>query len=437
MTRYITALQPPSICMVINGPTIHGPQSPENRAYEWTHPPLSKLIMAGMMGIFGENSFGWRIGSVVFGTLGIVATAVLAFDLFGSLSLALTAMGLLSLEGLFLTQSRIAMNDSYLVFFMLMTFIAYVRWRKSPASLKYLYLTGLSLGLALATKWTALYLFIIIAIDLIARICSGLALSVWLAENTRLLLWKALDSLDTLNELTSYPFRNRVKESFSSSLSRVIAPEYWVYALCALGLIPLLVYLASYAQYFYMGYDWAQFVELQKQMWWYHSGLKSTHPYQSTPWQWILDLRPVYMYVDSSVSNQVACIYNLGNAVILYFGFFAVLWSLWRMVFEKSERDWQIGFILLAYFMLWVPWLFSPRIMLFYHYLPSVPLLCIILALWLENLRHSQNPGARRLYTIVLSAALFWFVLFFPHNTGMYLKTGFMDSIYYALPGWR
>jgi dolichyl-phosphate-mannose--protein O-mannosyl transferase len=45
-------------------------------------------------------------------------------------------MGLLSLEGLFLIQSRIAMNDSYLVFFMLMAFIAYVRWRKSPDSLK-------------------------------------------------------------------------------------------------------------------------------------------------------------------------------------------------------------------------------------------------------------------------------------------------------------
>jgi dolichyl-phosphate-mannose--protein O-mannosyl transferase len=84
-----------------------------------------------------------------------------------------------------------------------------------------------------------------------------------------------------------------------------------------------------------------------------------------------------------------------------------------------------------------VPWLFSPRIMLFYHYLPSVPLLCIILALWLEKLRRSQSPGARRLNRVILSAALLWFVLFFPHNTGMYLKTGFMDAIYYALPGWR
>jgi dolichyl-phosphate-mannose--protein O-mannosyl transferase len=346
-------------------------------------------------------------------------------------------MGLLSLEGLFLTQSRVAMNDSYLVFFILMTLIAYVRWRKSPFALKYLYLTGVSLGLALATKWTALYLFIIIAIDLAAGICSGLPLSLWLAENTRRLLWKALVRLDALNELPRYPFRTRSKKPSSSGVRQVILPAFRLDILWALGLIPLLVYLASYTQYFYMGYSWHQFVELQKQMWWYHSGLKATHPYQSTPWQWIFDLRPVYMYVDTAVPDKVAAIYNLGNAVILYFGFFAVLWNLWRLVFEKGERGWQTGFILFAYFMLWVPWLFSPRMMLFYHYLPAVPLLCIMLALWLKNLRDSQNPGARRLHMFVLSAALLWFVLFFPHNTGMYLKKDFMDSVYYALSSWR
>jgi dolichyl-phosphate-mannose--protein O-mannosyl transferase len=412
-------------------------ESPKDRAYEWTHPPLSKLIMAGMMAIFGEDAFGWRIGSAVFGTLGIIATTVLAFELFGSLSLAITAMGLLSLEGLFLTQSRVAMNDSYLVFFILMTFIAYVRWRKSPYALKYLYLTGLSLGLALATKWTTLYLFIIIAIELVTNAYSGSSLTLWLSETTRRLLWKALARFDTLNELPQYPFRARPKKPTTTGIRQVISPKFYLDILWALGLIPLLVYLASYTQYFYMGYNWDQFVELQKQMWWYHSGLKATHVYQSTPWQWILDLRPVFMYVDTSVPDKVANIYNLGNAVILYFGFFAVLWNLWRLVFKKGERDWQSGFVLLAYFMFWVPWLFSPRMMLFYHYLPAIPFLCIMLAAWLENLRDSQKTSARRLYMIVLSSALLWFILFFPHNTGMYLKQGFMDALYYALPSWR
>ncbi len=412
-------------------------ESPKDRAYEWTHPPLSKLIMAGMMAIFGENAFGWRIGSALFGTLATIATAVLAFELYGSLNLALTAMGLLSLEGLFLTQSRVAMNDCYLVFFILMTFIAYVRWLKSPASLIYLYLTGLSLGLALATKWTALYLIIIIAIDMLARACSRLSLPLLLTEYARRLLWKSLVRLDTLNELPHYPFQAFSRRPSISSLRQVIFDLFRLDILLALGLVPVLIYLASYTQYFYMGYSWDQLVEMQSQMWWYHTNLKSTHPYQSTPWQWIFDLRPVYLYVDSSVPNKIALICNLGNAVILYFGIYAVLWQLWRLVFYKDKFGWQTGLVLLAYFMLWVPWLFSPRMMLFYHYLPAIPFLCILLARWLENLRESQSLYARWLHRFVLGAALFWFVLFFPENTGIYLEANLMDSIYYALPGWR
>ena len=37
--------------------------------YEWTHPPLGKLIQASSLVIFGFNPFGWRIMGVIFGTL--------------------------------------------------------------------------------------------------------------------------------------------------------------------------------------------------------------------------------------------------------------------------------------------------------------------------------------------------------------------------------
>jgi dolichyl-phosphate-mannose--protein O-mannosyl transferase len=392
--------------------------------------------MAGMMAVFGEDSFGWRVGSAVFGTLAIIATGILAFELFGSLDLALTAMALLSLENLFLTQSRIAMNDSYLVLFVLLTFICYLRWRKRPASLKYLLLTGLCLGLALATKWTTLYLFIIIAIDLMAKVFFALPIAVWLGETIRLNLWKALKRFDHHHELPNYPFKQH-QQTFQLGLIQAIFTEVRPLAFLALGLIPVLVYLASYSQYFLMGYDWSQFVELQKQMWWYHSGLKATHPYQSTPWQWIFDLRPVYMHIDASKPNETAFIYNLGNAVVLYAGLIAVLSQLRRLLCEKSEQNEQIRFLLLAYFMLWVPWLISPRIMLFYHYLPAVPLLCIILARWLDKLRGSQKPMSWWIRGFILGAAALWFIVFYPHNTGLFLKKDLMDSVYFALDSWR
>src|ERR1051325_8878962 len=57
-------------------------KNPPGRAVEWTHPPTAKLLMWWSMDIFGENSFGWRFSSVVFGTLLALFAALLAWELF-------------------------------------------------------------------------------------------------------------------------------------------------------------------------------------------------------------------------------------------------------------------------------------------------------------------------------------------------------------------
>jgi dolichyl-phosphate-mannose-protein mannosyltransferase len=45
--------------------------------YEWTHPPLGKLIIASGISVFGFNPFGWRIMGVIFATLMIPLIYVL------------------------------------------------------------------------------------------------------------------------------------------------------------------------------------------------------------------------------------------------------------------------------------------------------------------------------------------------------------------------
>jgi len=363
---------------------------PEGKAFEWTHPPLAKLIMTGMMLVFGENPFGWRIGSVLFGTAATVATAVLAFELFGAMPIALIAMALMSMENLVLAQSRLAMNDSYFIFFMLIALIGYVRWRKDEASLRYLYLAGLGLGLAVATKWTAFYVFAILAIDLAA--CA---------------VWRR--RLPARTSLLHLPL--------------------------ALGIVPAGLYLASYLHFFALGWGWADLVHLQQQMWWYHTGLKATHSYKSAPWQWILNLRPVWFHVDYSRPGYAANIYNLGNSVILYSGLYAVIVSVVQL--RGVLASWSLWFAILAYLMLWVPWTFSPRMMLFYHYLPAIPLLCILLARWLASKLSSDHAGERVVPHIILATAFLWFVIFYPNSTEIPVPQGFADIVYFALPGWK
>ncbi len=368
-------------------------KNPPHRAYEWTHPPLAKLIMAGTMAVTGEDAFGWRLGSVVFGTGAIAMTALLALELFGSQAVALLAAFFLSIEGLAFAQSRIAMNDAYFLFFALSTFFFYVRWRKTPV-LRDLYATGAFLGLALATKWTALYVIVILAVDLFK--------------------WRFWDS----------------------GRKEPVSPVHVGLALLAL---PVALYLASYIQFF-MTWDkpgaFDRFITLQQQMWWYHSGLKATHPYQSKPWQWIFNLRPVWMFAAPGANGTSANIYNDGNSVILIGGLIAFCSTLFR---EKAmpAASWSRGFLLFSYCMLWMPWIFSPRIMLFYHYLPAVPLLCILLARKLViGVERSPREG-KRLLVGTVAASVVWFVVFYPNLTGIFVPNGLVENVYRLLPGWR
>jgi dolichyl-phosphate-mannose-protein mannosyltransferase len=361
-------------------------KNPPGRAVEWTHPPLAKLFMTAGMMVFGENSFGWRVSSVVFGAILIMFAALVARELFNSAFIALITAFLLSIEGLIFTQSRIAMNDAHLMAFVYMAFYFYIRWRKNAEVYKYLIWTGVATGLALSCKWSALFVFMIIGIE-------------------RLYSWYRKFELPSLKEFAML------------TLSLVI--------------IPAAVYVASYAHFFWLGYTWDELVNLQRSMWWYHTNLKATHPYMSKPYHWLFNLRPVWMYVDYSVEGRIGNIYNIGNGIILYFGLASVVMAILEL---RRQFVWEVWFCVLAYFMVWLPWIFSPRIMLFYHYAPAVPMLCILFSRQLERLWMTNHRVAVR---VVLASAVLWFALFYPHHTAIPLPKEFVESIYYIVPSWR
>jgi hypothetical protein len=52
--------------------------------YEWTHPPLGKLIQAAGITVFGLNPFGWRIAGVLFAALMIPVIYLIGKRLFGT-----------------------------------------------------------------------------------------------------------------------------------------------------------------------------------------------------------------------------------------------------------------------------------------------------------------------------------------------------------------
>lgn len=381
------------------------PPPEPSTAVDWLHPPLAKYTQALSMGVFGENSYGWRFSSALVGTLVILLVFSLALTVFGKHRLALLAALLSSLDGLLLVQSRIAMNDIHVTAAILAALIAYWRARQEPRSL-WLLVAGLLGGVAMGSKWSGLFVVIYMG------------------------LWVAWDMVNAISQRT-----------FGVWLQRVP----WI--VFCLVVLPLVVYVASYGQMFMQGKGYAHFRELHQQIWWYQTNLTATHPYQSRPWQWFFDLRPVWYHVEYFTGSTIANVYALGNPLLFWLGGAAAVITAGvglltltdalrgirnKKIMSTKELE-QLFYIAGAYAIVWMPWQISPRIMFFYHYTPAAALLSILLAYWLDK----AWPEYRSTVIGVLSLVFVVFILWYPQWTAIPVPTWWAESVYFALSSWK
>ncbi len=335
---------------------------PQGFAYEWTHPPLAKLGMVLGMSLFGENSFGWRLPAALLGTGSVYLVFVIAAILFNKKTAILSAL-VFSLDGLALTTSRIGMNDSYFLFFMLLSLYLFIKNKTFSSSV--------SLGLAAAGKWTVFWFLPVLVLAHFA-------------------------------------------------LKKKFTPKYIWFLV-----IPPTIYFLSYLPMFLVGnHDLHTFIEVQKQMWWYHTNLKATHPYTSPWWSWPFLLRPIWLYT-SSIGSSKSNIYAMGNPLIFWGGAVAAIYSLYISFKQKNKN---LAFIIFSYLIFFVPWAASPRIMFLYHYLPSLPFISILLGF-------SLTKTKKFTFAFLLSAFIL-FVYFYPHWTGIPIPQG-LDNSYYWFKSWK
>jgi len=89
------------------------------------HPPLAKLIIAFSMLVFGDNAYGFRLPSVIAGTVSIFIFYLLMKKVSKSQTLALISSFLLSFDNLIFVHSRMATLDIFMLAFMLIGFYFY------------------------------------------------------------------------------------------------------------------------------------------------------------------------------------------------------------------------------------------------------------------------------------------------------------------------
>jgi dolichyl-phosphate-mannose-protein mannosyltransferase len=348
------------------------------------HPPLGNWLIGIGIRLFGYDEFGWRITSAVAGTLSVVLLYVLVRRLLaGHIPASAATVGataaaaLLATDFLDLVQSRVAMLDSFVTMLVLavVLFVTLDGGRRrgprgedlgAPSWLRRLSLgrpwrlaAGLALGSAVAVKWSGGY----VALGLVALLIAWEVAAPAARDDERPSGWRAA-------------FRREVFPS-----------------LILLGVVPVLVYLASYigrvdgdliALPWREGSAWRGILEHQLAMLRFHLGLAGDHPYESAPWSWIVLKRPV-AYSFASSAGAYREVLAIGNPLTWWPGAIALVAAGLRWIRARGRLHRPELVLLVAALSTYLPWLVlsGSRSQVFIWYLlPTIPFVYGALGLW-------------------------------------------------------
>lgn len=423
------------------------PPDPQDTASYAVHPPLGKILIGIGMWLFGPGeALGWRFSSAVAGTLMVALVVAAAALLFRSPIVAAIAGLLLSVDGLHLSHSRLALLDIFLALFILLAFVLLLLDRqdgrarlahrlgasssgpdpddddggRSPDQAGLLWgprlgirwwrvAAGVSCGLAVGVKWNALYYVAILGLltvawDIGARRAAGIRR--WLPAGV-------------------------LQDGIPAFLAMIP--------------VALVTYLATWTGWFASrgGYDreWAQthpgegvqwlpaplrsLWEYHRSAYSFHTGLATPHDYMSTPWQWLYLGRPTSYYYESFHPGEDLCgaadcsqqIFNQGNPAIWWAALPALAAAI---VIVVLKRDWRLASLLAVVIAGWAPWLLYPeRTKYFFYALPYLPFLVLILAGIVSLILPRSGAGVWSgrlrwavvclwLVVVVVLAAYFW-----------------------------
>ncbi|MEV5030143.1 phospholipid carrier-dependent glycosyltransferase [Paenibacillus sp. LPE1-1-1.1] len=399
-------------------------------AYENTHPPLGKIIIAIGIKLFGLNPFGWRIAGTLFGIAMLPLMYVFARRLFKTSVYAGLATALFAADFMHFTQTRIATIDVYGVFFIMLMFYfmhKYVSLSfykvKLGATLVPLFLAGLFFGIGVASKWIVLY--------------GGAGLAIMLG----ILLYDRYKEYAAAKRILRGG--KAANESFSIEKLLHIVNVFPRYTLITLAVclvfyiaIPLAIYAASYIPVLTVmdeGYTLKSLIDYQKHMFSYHSQLVSTHPFSSSWWEWPFMKRPVWYYSgDNMAEGFKSTIVAMGNPLIWWTGIFAMAATIWISI---KRRDKAMYTIWIAFLAQYVPWMLVTRLTFLYHYFAMVPFIILSLV-YLFKVIEEKRPGFKLARSIFLAAAILLFIAYYPALSGMTVRTWYVEHILRWFPSW-
>jgi dolichyl-phosphate-mannose--protein O-mannosyl transferase len=360
--------------------------------------------MALGMALFGDNPLGWRIMSLIAGTIAVGASMRALWQASHD-RFATVAFGILLVTGFHLfVHARIAMLDIFMAAFLALAAWQFAAAMREPETARWrLAITGVAIGLALGSKWNAVPLACAFGLTfLAARLSAG-------------------------------------RRRFLTSRRGIPIPGIsLVEAFLWLGLLPLMVYALTFAPGYWLGTEFFPSPVAEKGLIGMHAYMLdlqqrviAPHGYQSTWPQWVINSRAIwylYEFVDGAQRGVVL----IGNPLTMLLGLPALIWCL---VIGLYRDDWARIGIVAGYLVSLGLWLIAPKpVQFYYHYvMPSVFLLGA-LALSLSDLR--ENGWPRVAYGVLLASAAV-FALFFKILTAAPLDGPMSFADWAWIEGWR
>ncbi|MGW7046790.1 dolichyl-phosphate-mannose--protein mannosyltransferase [Streptomyces avermitilis] len=422
---------------------------PTDPAYV-VHPPVGKYVIGLGEWLFGFTPFGWRFMTALLGTLSVLLLCRIGRRLFRSTFLGCLAGALMAVDGLHFVMSRTSLLDGVLMFFVLAAFGCLVVDRDRararlaaalPADADgvvrpdahtaettrlgprpWRWLAGLMLGLALGTKWNALYVM--------AAFC---VMAVLWDVGSRRVAGARRPYATVLRRDTGITFLATVPVAVVTYL---VSWTGWILS-PANGSGG---YFRNWAATDGKGGHWTWLPDWLRSLWHYehevyefHVGLSSPHQYQSNPWSWLVAGRPVSYFYESPSPGKDGCpvdagekcareVLALGTPLLWWAACFAVLYVVWRWLFR---RDWRAGAIACGIAAGWLPWMMYQERTIFYFYaVVFVPFLCLAVAMMIGAILGPPGSSERRRVVGAAGAGVLvllitWnFIYFWPLYTG-------------------
>ncbi|MEO7248265.1 MAG: phospholipid carrier-dependent glycosyltransferase [Novosphingobium sp.] len=349
------------------------PQNPE-------HPMVGKELLAAGIALFGDTPRGWRIMPALFGTLGLFAFSRMLWLASGRRLATVLGTLLLATDFAWFIQSRIAMLDIFMASLCMIALWQVAGAVRNPAQARWrLALAGAFLGLSMGSKWSVIA----------PAMVPGLA---FLAIRARL----------------------QGKRLLTATQGPPVPGISLIEAALWLGLLPLLVYFATFAPTFFYTHKpvspWHP-IDYQMYMIRLQDSVIKQHHYMTVWWQWVIDYRGVW-YMWEPVDGAQRGVLLIGNPVSMWSGLLALVWCLWAGIRKARYDALAFAVLYLVSIGMWVG--NGKPVQFYYHYLLPGTFLMACLALAIDALWRHRDKRLRWLAMSVMAANIAVWLFFLP-----------------------